>query len=115
MDDQQDGSEQEYEKIASLLADLDPDISSILDLYLNPEKASKKSKLKVVSNKKLMEEWTDLWEDWQEIIFNASDEKGKYMYQDYHWEAPYFSHDDVAEDNNLCLLIWFPVPHLDFQ
>jgi len=29
------------------------------------------------TNEKLMEEWTDLWEDWQEIIFNASDEKEK--------------------------------------
>ena len=98
---------QEYEKIASLFADLDPDISSTLDLYLNPEKTSKKPELKVVSNEKLMEEWTGLWRDWEEIIFNAGDEEGEYVHQDYHWEEPYFSHDDVAKDvENIAKKMW---------
>ena len=100
-------SSQNNEEIASLLENLDPDISSTLDLYLNPKKTSKKPKRKVVSNEKLMEEWRDLWGDWEEIIFNAGNEKGEYVHQDYHWEEPYFSHDDVVEDlENIAKKMW---------
>jgi len=45
-----------------------------------------------------MEYWSSLWRNYDGIISEVGDEKGKYAVQDHHWEAPYFDGSSLAED-----------------
>ncbi|MBT9318010.1 hypothetical protein [Leptothoe spongobia] len=48
---------------------------------------------------KLSQAWTQLWQDWDAIIWEASKEDGDYIQQEAHWEPPYF--DDSSFSDNL--------------
>ena len=48
---------------------------------------------------KLSQTWTQLWQDWDAIIWEASEEDGDYIQQEAHWEPPYF--DDSSFSDNL--------------
>ncbi len=53
---------------------------------------------RIVSDNKFLEEWEKLWESWNDIVVELGDEDGKYVYQEHHWETPYFDSYQFAED-----------------
>lgn len=42
--------------------------------------------------------WTTLWKAWNKIVSEASEEDGKYIVQEAHWEPPYFDATTLMED-----------------
>ena len=49
-----------------------------------------KTKTKTVSLAKREQIWSDLWGEWDKIVWSATEEEGKYIEQEEHWEPPYF-------------------------
>ncbi|MBE2199531.1 MAG: hypothetical protein IAE79_13035 [Anaerolinea sp.] len=46
----------------------------------------------------MQQTWNALWNEWYDIVAEASQEDGKYVIQDHHWESPYFDESAVIED-----------------
>jgi hypothetical protein len=42
--------------------------------------------------------WSELWQEWNQIIWEASQEEGKYIVQEVRWEEPYFDNYTFVED-----------------
>jgi hypothetical protein len=83
------------DKINTLLSDVDKDISSTLIDILNPHKEDSKPP---VTDSKYCEEWEKLWGEWNDIIFELGDESGQYVYNEHHWEPPYFDGCALSDD-----------------
>jgi hypothetical protein len=83
------------ERMKELVSAMDEDVASTLSRLLDPKAPPKK---RIVSDDKIMEEWGELWEKWEEIVFELGGEDGEYVYQEHHWEAPYFTADSFSED-----------------
>jgi hypothetical protein len=47
---------------------------------------------------KLAQTWSQLWREWNQIIWEASQEEGKYIVQEVRWEEPYFDDCTFVED-----------------
>lgn len=47
---------------------------------------------------KLAQTWSELWREWNQIIWEASQEEGKYIVQEVRWEEPYFDDCTFVED-----------------
>ncbi|MBN1560657.1 hypothetical protein JW998_10435 [candidate division KSB1 bacterium] len=45
-----------------------------------------------------MEMWCELWSEWNDLAWEASDESGNYIIQDYDWKQPYFDGSLLAAD-----------------
>ncbi|WP_341530316.1 hypothetical protein WKK05_14135 [Nostoc sp. UHCC 0302] len=58
----------------------------------------KTSNIRPTSNAKLEQTWSQLWEQWNQIIWQASQEEGKYIVQEVSWEEPYFDDCTFVED-----------------
>ncbi|MDM8528580.1 hypothetical protein QUF58_10255 [Anaerolineales bacterium HSG24] len=88
--------------INQMLSRLPLNTRQTIEQVLTPEPTSEfeevESQPKPVSIAKLEEEWKKLWKEWDEIVFEASLENGKYVLQDEHWEPPYFDEDGFVED-----------------
>jgi hypothetical protein len=56
------------------------------------------SKVQPASLAKLAQSWSQLWEQWNQIIWQASQEEGKYIVQEVSWEEPYFDDCTFVED-----------------
>jgi len=52
----------------------------------------------VVSNRKLLETWYDLWGRWNSHVCEVGDEEGDYVIKDADWEPPYFDPTALADD-----------------
>ncbi len=58
----------------------------------------KTSQERPTSLAKLAQTWSQLWEQWNQIIWQASQEEGKYIVQEASWEEPYFDDCTFVED-----------------
>ncbi|MEO1351955.1 MAG: hypothetical protein AAFW84_24645 [Cyanobacteria bacterium J06635_15] len=47
---------------------------------------------------KLSQTWSEHWQEWNDIVWAASEEDGKYIEQEASWEPPYFDEYAFAED-----------------
>ncbi|MEA5567820.1 hypothetical protein [Anabaena sp. UHCC 0399] len=56
------------------------------------------SKAQPASLAKLAQSWSELWGEWNQIIWQASQEEGKYIVQEVSWEEPYFDDCTFVED-----------------
>lgn len=56
------------------------------------------SETPVISLAKQAQTWCNLWQDWDGIVWEASQEEGQYMTQEAHWEPPYFDTTAFTED-----------------
>lgn len=52
----------------------------------------------IASEKKNLEQWQTLWDQWDEIVSEVGDEHGRYAEQDEEWHPPYFVNDLFAND-----------------
>jgi len=85
----------ENKKTDELLQKLKKDVAATLTRLLSHETSSPQG---VSSDEKLIEKWNHLWDEWHEIVFEVGDEKGEYVYQEHHWEQPYFDGSSLASD-----------------
>ena len=89
------------QQLEKSLADLSPDTQQTVRKILAPPKsgASKQSPQDPpVSLAKLAQTWSEQWQAWDAIVWEASEEEGKYIEQEHHWEQPYFDNYAFAED-----------------
>ena len=81
--------------IKSLFEYPDSNFSEILFTILNK---NNRIHISIDKNSKYRKEWEKLWAKWFDIISELGNESGDYIYQDHHWETPYFSEYTFTED-----------------
>lgn len=83
------------------IAQLSPDTQSTIRRLLEPplsEDASSSEHASPVSAAKLLQTWSELWQEWYDLVAVASEEDGRYIEQEASWEPPYFDTYTFAED-----------------
>lgn len=89
--------EQRVTAFAQLQADTQETLTQIITPPQTVEQV-KTSNIRPTSNAKLAQTWSQLWEQWNQIIWQASQEEGKYIVQEVSWEEPYFDDCTFVED-----------------
>lgn len=85
----------------AVLDQLPPDTRQTVQHILSPPDsagAASAAPDKPVSTAKLEQTWNELWDEWDDIVAEASQEDGEYVIQDHHWESPYFAESTVIAD-----------------
>lgn len=85
----------------AVLAQLPPDTRQTVQHILSPPDSAGTASAapgKPVSTAKLEQTWNELWNEWYDVVDEASQEDGKYVIQDHHWESPYFAESMVIDD-----------------
>jgi hypothetical protein len=80
---------------------LPPDTKQAVKQLLTPPQIHKTVpviKVPTVSLAKQAQTWSRLWQDWDAIVLETSNEKGKYIVKEAEWEAPYFDTTTFVED-----------------
>lgn len=87
-------------KLTELRSNVDKDIATTLSrLVATKTRDTKQPSAKpIVSDQKYIEEWENLWSAWEEIALEVEDEETKYVYQEHHWEHPYFDGETLSDD-----------------
>lgn len=85
----------------SVFAQLSPDTQKTVKQILSPAKTIEPTQ--VITNQlgslaKPAQTWSELWQAWDEVVWEASQEEGKYIIQEAHWEPPYFDTSTFIED-----------------
>jgi hypothetical protein len=89
------------EQRSTVFAKLQPDTKATLTQILTPPQTieqEKTAKAQPTSLAKLAQTWSELWREWNDIIWEASQDEGKYIVQEHHWEEPYFDNYTLVED-----------------
>jgi hypothetical protein len=89
------------EERSLVFAKLQPDTQATLTQILTPPQtieSEKTTKAQPTSLAKLAQTWSELWREWNDIIWEASQDEGKYIVQEHHWEEPYFDNYTLVED-----------------
>jgi hypothetical protein len=84
--------------LETALKGLPSDTRQTLQQILTPAPPTEVKAEKPTSLAKLEQTWSDLWEQWNDIASEATDEEGKYIEQEEHWEPPYFDDNTLVED-----------------
>jgi hypothetical protein len=89
------------ENLEQSLTQLSADTQATVRQILHPPttlEPSQSPESSPISQAKLSQTWSELWQEWEAIIWEASDEEGQYIEQEAHWEPPYFDNYTFAED-----------------
>jgi hypothetical protein len=87
--------------VSLVFSKLKLDTKATLTQILTPPQtieSEQTAKAQPTSLAKLSQTWSQLWREWNEIIWEASQEEGKYIVQERHWEEPYFDNYTLVED-----------------
>lgn len=79
--------ELQEQAIAQLSADTQQTVKQILAPPSTVEQ-TQASETQTVSLAKQAQTWSELWRDWDAIVWEASQEEGKYIAQEVRWEPP---------------------------
>ena len=83
------------------LGQLSPDTrQTVQNILYPPEPAgdTKTTEAKQASMAKLGQTWSDLWNEWYNMVEEAAQEEGEYIAQEVDWEPPYFDDNAFIED-----------------
>jgi hypothetical protein len=83
------------------IAHLCPDTQQTVKQILAPApivESTQATAAQTVSVAKQAQTWSELWRDWDALVWQASQEQGKYIAQEAHWEPPYFDTTTFTED-----------------
>lgn len=88
------------QKLNELRSNVDEDIAATLSrlVAMKTQDTKQPSPKPIMSDQKHIEEWEILWSEWEEIALEVGDEEGKYVYQEHHWEHPYFDGETLSDD-----------------
>lgn len=89
--------ELQEQAIAQLSPDTQQTVKQILAQFHTVEQPQVTT-TQTVSLAKQAQTWSELWQDWDAIVWEASQEEGKYITQEAHWEPPYFDTTTFSED-----------------
>lgn len=89
--------ELQEEAIAQLPEDTQQTVKQIL-VPSSPAESTEASAPQTVSLAKQAQAWSELWQKWDDIVSEASEEGGRYIMQEAHWEPPYFDTTTFSED-----------------
>jgi hypothetical protein len=95
------GSQTLLDKVKQEHGKIDSDVVDTVKSVLESGEAKKTAKSKagrLTSDGRLIQDWQDLWQRWDDVIGEIGDEEGKYVQQDQHWEEPYFDGSAAAID-----------------
>lgn len=83
-----------------VLDQLQPSTRQTVQQILTPSQTTESTQVTqaVVSSAKLAETWAQLWQEWNDIVWEASQEEGKYIAQEAEWEPPYLDSYSLVED-----------------
>ena len=81
-----------------LIERLAPETGATLNKVLENARSGRKARGGCTGNAKVLQDWDGAWSDWSERISAAGMENGPYLYQDHHWEEPYFDPSSLAGD-----------------
>lgn len=82
--------------IAQLSGDTQQTVRQILAIA--ESESTPASATETVSLAKQAQLWSELWQQWDDIVGEAAAEGGQYVVQEAHWEPPYFDATTFAED-----------------
>jgi hypothetical protein len=103
---------------AQVLTQLEPDTRQTVAQILSPPKplgGRKVAGAEPVSTAKLRQTWSGLWNEWDKIVEEAAQEKGKYINQEASWEAPYFNATMFVENLEKVAKKMCPLIRIAFQ
>lgn len=106
------------EQQTMILNQLSSDTQHTLQILLSPPqetKAKKASKKTAVSLAKQEETWFSLWNDWNDLVWDAADEKSDYMEQEADWEPPYFNNTRFIDDLEKIAEKMWPLCEIAFE
>ena len=89
------------EQLDKALSDLSHDTQKTIREILTPPKTTtsrQASQSSPTSLAKLSQTWSEQWQEWNDIVWAATEEDGKYIEQEARWEPPYFDEYTFAED-----------------
>ncbi len=89
------------ETLSQVLAQIQADTQETVQQILAPSQTVGQTKVteeQPVSLAKLAKTWSGLWQEWNEIIYEAAQEEGQYIQQEESWEEPYFDNYTLVED-----------------
>jgi hypothetical protein len=89
------------EQQSTALAQLQPDTKATLTRIITPPQIIEQentTETQPTSLAKLAQTWSELWQEWNQVIWEASEEEGKYIVQEERWEEPYFDNCTFVED-----------------
>lgn len=89
--------ELQKEAIAQLPEDTQQTVRQIL-VPSSIAESTEASAPQTVSLAKQSQTWSGLWQAWNDIVSEASEEGGKYIVQEADWEPPYFGATTFSED-----------------
>lgn len=89
--------ELQEEAIAQLPEDTQQTVRQLL-VASSIAESTEASAPQTVSLAKQAQTWSELWQAWDDIVSEASEEGGKYIIQEAHWEPPYFDATTLSED-----------------
>ena len=84
------------EELEPILTQLPVNTQKTLQKILNQQQNINQEQ--PVSLDKLAQTWSQLWQEWNEITEEASQEDGRYIVQEVEWEPPYFDAYTMVED-----------------
>lgn len=105
--------ELQEQAIAHLPKDTQQTIRQILAIA--PDESQNLSDAQSVSLAKQAQTWADLWQTWDDIVSEASEERGKYLVQEAHWEPPYFDSTAFTDDLEQVAARMYPLLQLAFE
>jgi len=83
------------------ITQLAEDTQKTIKQILAPDSTAKQaqaSESQTISLARQAQTWSELWQGWNDIVREASEEDGKYIIQEAHWEPPYFDATTFIED-----------------
>jgi hypothetical protein len=102
------------ETFSQVLAQLQADTQETVQQILTPSQTVGQTTVteeQPVSLAKLAKTWSGLWQEWNEIIYEAAQEEGQYIQQEESWEEPYFDNNfyqvNKGEESEKTLLRYY--------
>lgn len=102
----------------AMLAQLNPDTNQTIQQILSPSTPDNLplgDPKRPASLAKLQQTWSKLWREWDDIVFAAAEEDGRYVTQELEWEPPAFDTIALAEDLEQVATRMLPILQIAFD
>jgi hypothetical protein len=100
--------------ISQLPTDTQQTVRQILDPS-QPQVSTQFADPETVSLAKQAEVWAGLWQEWDTVVCEASEEEGKYIVREADWEEPYFDTTTFIEDLEIVANKMQPLIQIAFE
>ena len=106
--------ELQEQAISQLPTDTQQTVRQILDPS-QPQASTQFAAPETVSLAKQAEVWAGLWQEWDTVVCEASEEEGKYIVREADWEEPYFDTTTFIEDLEIVANKMQPLIQIAFE